>query len=141
MGPDAILSLAVLFGQHLHFQQRVDDLPARQFVPQFAVESLHVSDLPAELLTLLVLAPVDLLTIPYPEVISLLVKLSISREVIQPHPGLVQPSPPEVPDEEARYRIHLVGRLGPGASADAGAACAPDTVLEGHALLRINLPR
>ena len=75
-----------------------------------------------------------------PKVISLLVKLSMSQPIVEPHPGFVQPPPPKVPYKEARYSIYSSGRLGPCAPADAGTTGGPDTDLEGHALLSIYLP-
>ena len=39
-------NLAVLLGQHLHLQQRVEHLPVQQSVPQLAVEAPYVSVLP-----------------------------------------------------------------------------------------------
>ena len=77
----------------------------------------------------------------HPEVFSPLVKLSISQHIVEPHPGFVQPPPPEVPDKEARYSIKSAGRLCPRAPADARATGGPYTDLEGHALLCIYLPR
>ena len=43
VGPYAIVSLAALLGQHPHLQQRIEDLPVQQLVPQLAVEALRVS--------------------------------------------------------------------------------------------------
>ena len=64
----------------------------------------------------------------------------MSQPIVEPYPGFVQPSPPEVPDKEPWNGISTAGRLGPCAPADAGTTSAPDTVLEGHALLGIYLP-
>ena len=77
----------------------------------------------------------------HPEIFGLLVKLPIPQQIVEPHPGFVQPSPPEVPDKESGYGIYSVRRLGPCASADARATGSPNTVLEGHALLCVYLPR
>ena len=85
--------------------------------------------------------PIKLAATLYPEVISLLVKLSISCPIVEPHPELVQPPPPEVSDNKTRNGVYLAGRLSPSTPADAGAAGSPDAVLEDHTLLCIYLPR
>ena len=48
-----------------------------------------------------------------PEISSLFVKLSVSERTVEPYPGFVQPSPPEVPDKEPWNGISSAGRLGP----------------------------
>ena len=48
-----------------------------------------------------------------PEICSLFVKLSVSERTVEPYPGFVQPSPPEVPDKEPWNGISSAGRLGP----------------------------
>ncbi len=40
MGPDPVVDLAIPLGQHPHLQQRMEDLPGQQLVPQLAVGAL-----------------------------------------------------------------------------------------------------
>ncbi len=46
MRPDPVVQLPPALDQDLGLQERVEDLPVQEFIPQFAVEKFHVPVLP-----------------------------------------------------------------------------------------------